>query len=177
MKPRLFRLTVPALPVFFSGTGDMFAALIVGRLREACRNADVLSRSHWQSPDDVPSTELPLAKAVEKVLASMHAVLAKTMSARTKELRKLEEEQKRELNVGVGEEAGEDKTKEKHLRLTKAAEVRVVRTWRDLVDPPGLEGFQAQNVEVDADLEPAVEADELGVVHAGGDGQGSIQQI
>ncbi|KAF1986207.1 Ribokinase-like protein, partial [Aulographum hederae CBS 113979] len=33
--PRLFRIDVPALPAFFSGTGDMFAALTVARLREA----------------------------------------------------------------------------------------------------------------------------------------------
>ena len=64
--PRLFRLNVPELPVFFSGTGDMFAALMVARLREACLASDVLSRAHWQSADDVTATELPLAKAAEK---------------------------------------------------------------------------------------------------------------
>lgn len=153
MKPRLFRLTVPALPVFFSGTGDMFAALMVGRLREACQSADLLSTNHWQSPDDVPATELPLAMAAAKVLASMHAVLAKTMDFRSGELRKLEEESDRELNVGVGEEAGEYKTKQRHLRLTKAAEVRVVRNWRDLVEPQNLANFRAQEVEFDMDID------------------------
>ena len=53
MKPRLFRITVEALPIFFSGTGDMFASLMVSRLRQAARDADVLSRPHWRSPDEV----------------------------------------------------------------------------------------------------------------------------
>lgn len=180
MKPRLFRLTVPALPVFFSGTGDMFAALMVARLREACQDADLLSKHHWQSPDDVPATELPLAKAAAKVLASMHAVLAKTMDVRVKELAKLEEEQGRELNVGVGEEAGQDKDKEKHLRLTKAAEVRVVRNWRDLVEPQDLQNFQPQHVEVEIELDPVLEPDELGVINTGLGGEigaGAVHQV
>ncbi|KAL1311568.1 hypothetical protein AAFC00_001686 [Neodothiora populina] len=149
LKPRLFRLTVPALPVFFSGTGDMFAALMVARLRESCQAADLLTTNHWQSPDDVEATELPLAKAAEKVLASMHAVLVKTMNARSEELKRLDDEAKHELNVGIGEEAGQDKSLQRHLRLTKAAEVRVVRNWRDLVEPQDLNDFRAQVVAVD----------------------------
>lgn len=154
----------------------MFAALMVARLREACQDADLLTTAHWQSPDDTFPTELPLAKAAEKVLASMHAVLAKTMHVRLEEIKRLEDEGKRELNVGVGEEAGHDKTKERHLRLTKAAEVRVVRNWRDLVEPKNLDGFQAQNVEVDIDLEPLVQADGLGVVNTGIGGAGAVHQ-
>lgn len=154
----------------------MFAALMVARLREACQDADLLTTAHWQSPDDTFPTELPLAKAAEKVLASMHAVLAKTMHVRREEIEKLEDEGKRELNVGVGEEAGDDKTKERHLRLTKAAEVRVVRNWRDLVEPKNLDGFQAQNVEVDIDLEPLLQADGLGVVNTGIGGAGAVHQ-
>ena len=33
---RLFKVEVPVLDCYFSGTGDMFAALMVARLREAC---------------------------------------------------------------------------------------------------------------------------------------------
>lgn len=126
----------------------MFAALMVGRLREACLAEELLSKPHWQSPDDVPSTELPLAKAAEKVLASMHVVLKKTMLTRLRELQSMNEEQTRELNVGLGEEADQHKEMERHLRLTKAAEVRVVRNWRDLVDPPESE-FKAQELDIE----------------------------
>ncbi|OJD12327.1 pyridoxal kinase [Emergomyces pasteurianus Ep9510] len=38
--PRLFKVEVPRLDCFFSGTGDMFAALTVARLREAVFAAD-----------------------------------------------------------------------------------------------------------------------------------------
>ncbi|GAB7356677.1 hypothetical protein MBLNU459_g7390t2 [Dothideomycetes sp. NU459] len=173
MKPRLFRITVPALPVFFSGTGDMFAALMVARLREACQADDLLSKAHWQSPDDVPSTGLPLAKAAEKVLASMHVVLKKTMETRARELQSMDEEQSRALNVGLGDEADKHRETEKHLRLTKAAEVRVVRNWRDLVNPPESE-FRAQNLEVEIEPDHRAEPDELGVVNAG---LGGIQGV
>lgn len=152
----------------------------MARLREECQAADLLSKQHWQSTDDVPSTELPLAKAAEKVLASMHAVLAKTMEVRKKELAQLDEEQKHELNVGIGEEAGEYKTTEKHLRLTKAAEVRVVRNWRDLVEPPDVEQFKAQNVEVDINFDTVIEPDELGVLNTGTGGvagAGAVHQM
>jgi len=147
--PRLFRLKVPAFPVFFSGTGDMFAALMVARLREACLAADLLSTAHWQSPDEVTATELPLAKAAEKVLASMHLVLKKTMDSRQQELEKMEGTE--QLNSGIGEEADKDNERDKYLRLTKAAEVRVVRNWKDLVYPPDIEAFKAHAVNVELD--------------------------
>ncbi|KAH0292232.1 Ribokinase-like protein, partial [Aureobasidium sp. EXF-3399] len=147
--PRLFRLKVPAFPVFFSGTGDMFAALMVARLREACLAADLLTTAHWQPPDEVTATELPLAKAAEKVLASMHLVLKKTMDSRQQELEKMEGTE--QLNSGIGEEADKDNESDKYLRLTKAAEVRVVRNWKDLVYPPDIEAFKAHAVNVELD--------------------------
>lgn len=153
----------------------MFAALMVARLRQACQEADLLEKPNWRSPDDVEATDLPLAKAAEKVLASMHAVLEKTMQCRQAEERTMEEEKGRELNVGTGEEAGVDQMKERHLRLTKAAEVRVVRNARDLIDPPGLEGFRAQCVVVDVVPEPRAQPDELGVVRVG-TGEGAVHQ-
>jgi pyridoxine kinase len=154
--PRLFRLKVPAFPVFFSGTGDMFAALMVARLREACLAAHLLSTAHWQSPDHVVATELPLAKAAEKVLSSMHTVLKKTMESRQKELQRLQSAD--ELNTGIGDEADKDNAKAKYLRLTKAAEVRVVRNWKDLVYPPDIDAFKAHVVDVDIDPNTTAES-------------------
>ncbi|KAI0483235.1 Ribokinase-like protein [Xylariaceae sp. FL0804] len=113
-RPRLFRIHFPVLDGYFSGTGDMFAALMVVRLREAVftdhyhhkkhhshshhhhrdndehdddndgngdDDDDVRNTRSWLSPDVVPPLDLPLARAAEKVLASMHEVLARTSAA------------------------------------------------------------------------------------------------
>ncbi|KAJ5224230.1 uncharacterized protein N7469_007733 [Penicillium citrinum] len=122
--PRLFRIDVPALDCFFSGTGDMFAALTVARLREAVSAAgdNLQSTASWVSPDSISATDLPLARATVKVLSSMHSVLERTMEARNAELAKAQ--------------------KQEYLRQTKAAEVRLVRNARFLRDP--IVQFQAQ---------------------------------
>lgn len=169
MTPRLFRLTVPAFPVFFSGTGDMFAALIVARLRQAAADADLLGQKSWISPDDVEPADLPLAKAAEKVLASMHAVLKKTMAANEAELEQIEVEKERPHR----ESGGEGEAMERHLRLTKAAEVKVVKNARDLVNPPNLEMFRAVSIEASSELDEGRKPDELGVLKTGtGGGEG-----
>ncbi|KAL2813625.1 pyridoxine kinase [Aspergillus cavernicola] len=139
-QPRLFRVDVPALDCFFSGTGDMFAALTVARLREAVfadPDGSLRSTKSWISNDDVPPTALPLAKATEKVLASMHNILEKTIEARDAELAS--------TAAVVGEE--EDMRKREHLRRTKAAEVRLVRNVRFLRQPTV--EFKAQEWERD----------------------------
>ncbi|KAF7502653.1 hypothetical protein GJ744_005407 [Endocarpon pusillum] len=145
--PRLFKIEVPALPCFFSGTGDMFAALMVVRLREACLEAGVTDRKSWVSGDDVSATELPLAKATEKVLASMQMVLEKTMQARDRKLAGLTEGGKgmsSSSGVEVGGDDGEGKRR--YLAETKAAEVRVVRNVRDLWCPE--ERYEACELQV-----------------------------
>ncbi|BCS19016.1 pyridoxal kinase [Aspergillus puulaauensis] len=127
-KPRLFRIDVPAIDCFFSGTGDMFAALTVARLREAVfadRNPDLRNTKSWVSGDDVRPTELPLAKATEKVLASMHNVLEKTNEARDVEL----------AATAPASGGSEEVQKKEHLRRTKAGEIRLVRNVRFLREP------------------------------------------
>jgi pyridoxine kinase len=79
---RLFILRVPKLNCYFSGTGDMFAALMVVRMREAGLEAGLDDVKGWMSGDEVGATELPLARAVEKVLAGMGGVLQETMLGR-----------------------------------------------------------------------------------------------
>lgn len=140
---RLFKVEVPALDCFFSGTGDMFAALTVARLREAIFADDssipIRNVKSWVSPDDVEATELPLAKATVKVLASMHDVLEKTMEARTRELAKPS------LPVSKAEQdttSEAERQKLEYLRRTKAAEIRIVRNVRLLWDP--VKKFRAQ---------------------------------
>lgn len=103
----------------------MFAALTVVRLREAVTDAGLGSVTSWQSLDDVDAVELPLAKAAEKVLASMHAVLQATKQARDEAVER------------AGRSSGQSEGNEKdlHLLQTKAAEVRLVRNMPDLRRP------------------------------------------
>ena len=126
--PRLFQIDVPAIDCFFSGTGDMFAALTVARLREAVTDAKLGSTSSWLSPDEVGATDLPLAKAAEKVLASMHTVLEKTKKSVDEAVTA------GESSTGQSDNE-EDSAKKMHLLQTKAAEVRLVRNLQDLREP------------------------------------------
>ena len=125
LSPRIFRIDAPVIDCFFSGTGDMFAALTVVRLREAVAEADLSGTKSWISSDDVKATKLPLAKATEKVIGSMHAILVKTEEARDRELEGMGGP------LGVMEKE-KDSDKRLGLRRTKAAEVRVVRCLEDL---------------------------------------------
>lgn len=147
-EPRLFRITVPVLPVFFSGTGDMFASLMVARLRQAAQEQDLLGIASWQSPDEVEGPDLPLAKAAEKVLASMHHVLKDTAQFYDATTERLRGENENVLNDGVGVQADEQRELQRHLRLTRAAEVRVVRNTQALRDPGDLTPFRACTVKI-----------------------------
>ena len=124
--PRLFKIDVPAIDCFFSGTGDMFAALTVVRLREAIAGEDLFGTRSWVSPDSIKAVELPLARSTEKVLGSMQAVLQKTKKARDEALEGMKGP------MGAMEK---DSEKRFHLRKTKAAEVKVIRNQCDLRNP------------------------------------------
>ncbi|KAF2682819.1 Ribokinase-like protein [Lentithecium fluviatile CBS 122367] len=145
-KPRLFRIDTPLLPLFFSGTGDMFAALTVPRLIEAVQNSspDLSSKPSWRSPDDVPADELPLAKACQKVLASMQSILAKTSETCHE---KMEAYDARVEKEGHGQNDEAERAQRRHLALTNASEVKVVRHVKDILDPPELERFRPTLVE------------------------------
>jgi pyridoxine kinase len=129
-KPRIFRIEFPAIDSYFSGTGDMFAALMVVRLREAVSAVPGLAETGaWVSKDDVEGTDLPLALAAEKALASMQEVLTRTKKSRDEELESYQLEAKaRNLEL-------QEDDKESHLRITKASEVRLVRNMEYLRNP------------------------------------------
>ena len=132
---RMFKIEVPRLHCFFSGTGDMFAALTVVRLREVCMQAGLLETNSWRSPDSVSPVDLPLAHAVQKVLSSMQMVLGKTMKARDQEMDRFDAA-KTESAGGLDAMAGrEGEEKRRYLAQTKAAEVRLVRHAKDLKEP------------------------------------------
>ncbi|KAI1612987.1 pyridoxal kinase [Exophiala viscosa] len=145
---RLFKVEVPKLDVFFSGTGDMFAALMVGRLREACAQMDLLDRAGWMPDDDVEAVDLPLARATEKVLSSMQMVLEKTITARDEEMSKFGLSPGASVGgvEGLGATDSDSEDKRTYLAQTKAAEVRVVRNAKDLVYPE--ERYKAVAMEV-----------------------------
>lgn len=136
--PRIFTIDEPIIDCFFNGTGDMFAALTVVRLREAVTTSatpGLSSVKSWMSPDDVRATDLPLARAAEKVVASMQAVLRKTKAARDEDLSRFSD-----VDVGTAPQL--------HLRRTKAAEVRVVQYADDLRSPRDEESvYRAQPLE------------------------------
>ncbi|KAH6619697.1 Ribokinase-like protein [Chaetomium sp. MPI-SDFR-AT-0129] len=121
-RARAFKIVFPAIDCYFCGTGDMFAALMVVRMRQAVHAASssaaggvsLEQRESWVSDDSVEAVDLPLARAAEKVLASMHEVLAQTAERRAAVVEAAEKE------VGGDE-------KKLYLLKTKAAELRLVR--------------------------------------------------
>jgi pyridoxine kinase len=185
-KPRLFRIDTPQLPLFFSGTGDMFAALTIPRLIEAVHQSstpemDLHSKPSWRSPDDVPAEELPLAKACQKVLASMQAILAKT-TERCKATMEAYDEQTEKEGCGSGEEDHQDREKRRHLALMNASEVKVVRHVKELLDPPDLERFTPKAIhEASPPSEETgnVQPDQFGVLKLGlgKSGEGAVQVV
>ena len=174
-RPRPFRIAFPVFDCYFSGTGDMFAALMVTRMREAVHgvgdhrtaknNNDNSNNSgddgdgdggadttlettpSWLSPDDVPATDLPLARAAERVLASMHEVLERTCVGMDAEMRRARVAaaggEAGEKEAGEGQVKGEEGVKEKeeenartqHLLRSRAAELRLARNLHCLRSP------------------------------------------
>ncbi|KAG7292509.1 hypothetical protein NEMBOFW57_002544 [Staphylotrichum longicolle] len=155
-RARAFKIVFPPIDCYFSGTGDMFAALMVVRMREAVHNGfgqqgagqvgaaaaaaggggggegghpPLMERKSWLSDDGVDALDLPLAKAAEKVLASMHEVLSKTAENMERAEKKARAGVAADVD-GVGLEAeavAEAEAKKAHLLKSKAAELRLVR--------------------------------------------------
>ena len=156
----------------------MFAALMLVRMREAVwehdqkirrrkqeqgQNSDrdsndiLMTRDAWLSDDSVDALDLPLARAAEKVLASMHEVLTKTAENMQGAIEKV----KREVAAAASEEGLVDGVKEgtdgsvskeeaekkmMHLLKSKAAELRLVRHLDSLRFPKVQ--FKATRLEV-----------------------------
>jgi len=133
-KPRAFSITAPMLEGPFVGTGDMFAALTVARIREQAIKAGVTSVSHWMSEDDVVATDLPLARTAELVLGSMHKVLARTGQARERKLAILRKS---------GALDHDEDVKKNRVRYMKTAELQLVQSWKD-IKKPGEVQFHAE---------------------------------
>lgn len=121
----------------FVGTGDMFAALTVARIREQAIKAGVTNVSHWMSGDEVAATDLPLARTAELVLGSMHRVLARTGQARERKLALLRES---------GALDHDEDVKKNRVRYMKTAELQLVQSWEDIKEPGEVQ-FHAKSLE------------------------------
>ncbi|KAI1828585.1 Ribokinase-like protein [Xylaria intraflava] len=127
-KPRLFTIQFPVFNAYFSGTGDMFAALMVVRMREAIAYSTTETLQHtasWLSPDEVAPTDLPLARAAEKVLASMHEVLARTCEQLPSDLAAAVA--RIAARRGTSEDAVRAEADTMHLLKCQAAELKLSR--------------------------------------------------
>ncbi|KAK0729234.1 Ribokinase-like protein [Apiosordaria backusii] len=122
-KPRPFRISFPAIDCYFSGTGDMFAALMVVRMREAVCIASATTepglerKKSWLSGDGVEAVELPLARAAEKVLGKEGG------------------EGRMGNGDGNGEGVGVVDKKRMQVLKSKAAELKLVRYLDSLREP------------------------------------------
>ncbi|KAF7536501.1 hypothetical protein G7054_g4476 [Neopestalotiopsis clavispora] len=149
-KPRLFKIHFPVFECYFSGTGDMFAALMVVRMREVVHNWDngdggalLSATASWLSGDDVAPLDLPLARAAEKVLASMHEVLSRTCESMgaaetTAQAAGLVDGLSSSSTEGGKEVvplSPEEEEKKRHLLRSRAAELRLVRNLSCLRSP------------------------------------------
>jgi pyridoxine kinase len=109
-----FMIEAPIIDGPFVGTGDLFAALLLAQLHPSI---DQLTPTA-----NVPATELPLAKALELVIASMHGILKNTKAAMDRQLQ--EDGDMTSLTE-----------QEKLVRVSRAAELRLVNSQKELVDP------------------------------------------
>uniref|UniRef100_L2G8D1 pyridoxal kinase n=1 Tax=Colletotrichum fructicola (strain Nara gc5) TaxID=1213859 RepID=L2G8D1_COLFN len=117
-------IVFPAIDAYFSGTGDMFAALMTVRMREAviAAGSQLQKTRSWLSGPEVDA--LPLARAAEMVLASMHEVLTQTA-------RGMQEA----VGAAAAEASTEEEKKKLHLLKSKSAELKLVRNLACLRDP------------------------------------------
>ena len=93
------------------------------RFREVTGTMNLHATPSWVCADEVDAVALPLTRAAETVLGSMHRILQKTKRARDEAF--LEQQ-------GSGGPRGEESEQRLRVRMAKAAEVRVVRNVADL---------------------------------------------
>ena len=113
LEPRLFILQAPVIDGPFVGTGDLFASLLLARLHPFA--------SRLIPSDNTPATNLPLAIALEFVIASMQGVLKATKKAMDLQIQK-------DGDVSMSE-------KERLVKLMRAAELRLVVSQDALLHP------------------------------------------
>lgn len=114
LEPQSFMIEAPIVDGPFVGTGDLFAALLLARLHPFIDQLNAAGH--------VPANELPLAKALEMVIASMQGILKTTKVAMDRQLEK-------EGDMTSLTE------KDKLVRVSRAAELRLVNSQKELISP------------------------------------------
>jgi pyridoxine kinase len=113
-EPRPFMVRAPVIDGPFVGTGDLFASLLLARLHPFI--------DHLTPHQPVTAIDLPLARAVEMVVASMQGVLRETKTAMDRELR-------------MDSDVTSLTEKERHIRKMRACELRLVGSQDALLHP------------------------------------------
>jgi len=114
LRPRAFFLAAPIIDGPFVGTGDLFAALLLIQLHRY--------RDRLVPHDHIPAEDVPLAKALEWVIASMQGVLKNTKLYMDREEAKYRDVQSQS-------------ERERHVQNMRAAELRLVRSQDALLRP------------------------------------------
>ncbi|OLL22201.1 putative pyridoxal kinase [Neolecta irregularis DAH-3] len=105
--PRAFQIEFPLIDKPFRSTGDLFAALLIAQYDKICKAID----------DETTVLGLPLLKAAEHAIGSMHGVLQKTLVHMEKELQK-HGEAGAEMDV-----------------IRKSSELRIVQSQQEILRP------------------------------------------
>ena len=98
----------------------MFSALTLARFREQAELSGLLDTESWLSDDSVKVTALPLARALEQVLGSMHRVLERTRVVRDRKRAAMALEEDKKMD---------------NVRMMKVSELQLVKGQRDLLQP------------------------------------------
>jgi len=114
LEPQPFMIEAPVIDGPFVGTGDLFAALLLARLHPVM---DELTTTR-----DMSAYGLPLAEALELVIASMQGVLKTTKAEMDRQLEK-------------DGEVSSLTEKEETARISRAAELRLVNSQTELTNP------------------------------------------
>ncbi|EMR11741.1 pyridoxal kinase [Pneumocystis murina B123] len=107
--PRAVKITVPYYKQVFSGVGDLFSALLLGRL-----NNDI----KLFPSDEIPATSLPLTIALEIVVSSVQLVIRNTLKSI--------------------QDASVDQDKLSKVEMAKLSELRIIQS-QDCLKNPSIE--------------------------------------
>ncbi|KAF9438605.1 hypothetical protein BGZ76_006504 [Entomortierella beljakovae] len=120
---RIFVIGFPTYDGYFTGTGDLFSALLTARLNQAIQ--------HHDHPESLANLT-PLARACIKVVSTMKAVVYKTYMGQN----------------GFSEGGQMDKKKASASAIVKHCELRLIQSKND-IEHPNEEGVKAMELRVD----------------------------
>lgn len=121
-KPKVFAIGFPTYDGYFTGTGDLFSALLVARLFEAFGTSGGITNDHGLVKEPCSA----LAQACVKVVATMKAVVLRTFLAQK----------------GITSGGHLDQTQASSAAVVKQCELRLIQSKRD-IEQPDVEGLNA----------------------------------